>query len=417
MRIVFIADVRSPISRGWISYFIEGGHDVHVIATYPCLPRLLSGARMIQLPIAFSRMARTGPDGGIKSKRSRLFNFSVGSLRSRTAFGLIIGAWTWISPVEIYRHTRTLRALLIEIAPDIVHAMRIPFEGIISGIATPPGMPLVTSVWGNDLDWIARQNPLVARQTRQVMRRTDGLHCDCFRDVSLATREWHLDKEKPTVVLPSSGGIKRSLFYPGETDSGLREELRIAEDAFVVINPRGFRGYVHNETFFKAIPSVLKRIPNVVFLCSAMQDNSFAKKWVRKLDIAPAVRLLPTVPREQMADLFRLAHVSVSPSVYDGTPNSLIESMACGCLPVAGDIESVREWIVDGENGLLCDPRSSDSLARAMLRALEDQGLRDRASEINVRLVEQRADYDKVMLEAEQFYHRVIQRVRPAVQV
>ena len=417
MRIVFIADVRSPISRGWISYFIERGHEVHVIATYPCLPGLLSGANVTQLPIAFSKLARTGPDGGIKSKRSRLFNLSVGSLRSRSAFGLLIAAWTWISPLEIYRHTRTLRRLLTDISPDIVHAMRIPFEGIIASIATPNEMPLVTSVWGNDLDWIARQNPLVARQTRRVMRRTDGLHCDCFRDVRLAKREWDLDEEKPTAVLPSSGGIKRSLFYPGETDLVIREQLRIPTDAFVVINPRGFRGYVHNETFFKAVPSVMRQIPNVVFLCSAMQNNSFAEKWVRKLDIGHAVRLLPTVPRERMANLFRLAQVSVSPSVHDGTPNSLIEAMACGCIPVAGDIESVREWITDEENGLLCDPRNTDSVAQAIVRALKDQGLRDSAREINVRLVDERADYDKVMLEAEEFYHRVIQRARSAVLV
>jgi glycosyltransferase involved in cell wall biosynthesis len=123
------------------------------------------------------------------------------------------------------------------------------------------------------------------------------------------------------------------------------------------------------------------------------------------------------VPREQMADFFRLAQVSVSPSVHDGTPNSLIEAMACGCFPVAGDIESVREWITDGENGLLCDPTNPDSIARAILRALKDQGLRDKSREINLQLVNERADYDKVMLKAETFYHRVIQRARSPVLV
>ena len=388
-----------------------------MIATYPCLPELLSGAKITQLPIAFSPLARTGPDGTIKSKRSRLFNLSVGSLRSRSAFGLIIRAWTWLSPVEIYRHTRTLRTLLTDISPDLVHAMRIPFEGIIASIATPNGIPLLTSVWGNDLDWIARQNPIVGRQTRRVMRRTDGLHCDCFRDVSLARRKWDLEDQKPTSVLPSSGGIKHSVFYPGEADSALREQLRIPDGALVVINPRGFRGYVHNETFFKAIPAVIEQAPNVVFICCAMKDNSFAENWVRKLDIADSVRLLPNLPRERMPDLFRLSDVSVSPSVYDGTPNSLIESMACGCFPIAGDIESIREWIVDGENGLLCDPKNHNSLATAVLRALEDKGLRNRAREINIGLVEKRADYDKVMLEAEELYHQVIHRTRSRVLV
>jgi len=417
MKIVFIADIRSPISRGWISYFIEGGHDVHVVATYPCLPRLLSGARVTQLPIAFSRFARTGPDGGIKAKRWRLSNLSVSNLRNKAAFGLLIRAWTWISPFEIYRHTKDLRDLLTDISPDLVHAMRIPFEGIIAAISTPSETPLVTSVWGNDLDWVARQGRFIARQTRDVIRRTDGLHCDCFRDVHLAEHEWLLEKKTPTIVLPSSGGVKRTLFYPGKAESSIREQLGIPKDAFVVINPRGFRGYVHNETFFKAIPSVIKQIPNVIFLCSAMQNNSFAEKWVRKLGIAAAVRLLPTVPREQMADYFRLASVSVSPSIYDGTPNSLIESMACGCFPVAGDIEAVREWIVDQENGLLCDPRNTDSVAQAIVRALTDQGLQDSAREINIRLVDERADYDKVMIEAEKFYQRVIEGARTPIPV
>src|SRR6185295_10078203 len=96
-------------------------------------------------------------------------------------------------------------------------------------------------------------------------------------------------------------------------------------------------------------------------------------------------------------------------------PNSLIESMACGCLPVAGDIESVREWIVDGENGLLCDPRDSDSVAKAIVRGLTDVELRDRSREINTRLVDERADYDKVMIEAEQFYVRVISARSPVL--
>src|SRR5262249_53102742 len=153
----------------------------------------------------------------------------------------------------------------------------------------------------------------------------------------------------------------------------------------------------------------LRQVPDVVFLCCAMQDNSIAERWVKRLNVSHAVRLLPKFPQEQMANLFRLAHVSVSPSVHDGTPNSLIEAMACGCFPVAGDIDSVREWITDGENGLVCDPTNPDSVAQAILRALTDQGLRHKARETNTRLIRVRADYDKVMLEAEKFYHSVIQ--------
>jgi glycosyltransferase involved in cell wall biosynthesis len=109
-----------------------------------------------------------------------------------------------------------------------------------------------------------------------------------------------------------------------------------------------------------------------------------------------------------MAELFRLAHISVSPSLHDGTPNTLLEAMACGSFPVAGDIESVREWITDGVNGLLCDVTSPDSLGRAITRALQDSSLRSEAKEHNLKLVGERADYDTVMPQAEELYRRLV---------
>ncbi len=131
---------------------------------------------------------------------------------------------------------------------------------------------------------------------------------------------------------------------------------------------------------------------------------------MNQLAVRDSVRLLPAVPHKEMARLFRLADITVSPSLHDGTPNSLLEAMACGCFPVAGDIESVREWIVDKENGLLCDATDRHSLGRALALSLDDRSLRDRAREYNVSLVAERAEYGKVMREAENFYHRVISK-------
>src|SRR5262249_52969281 len=109
-----------------------------------------------------------------------------------------------------------------------------------------------------------------------------------------------------------------------------------------------------------------------------------------------------------------LAQVTVSPSLHDGTPNTLLEAMACGCLPVAGDIESVREWIDDGANGLLCDATDVESLATAMIRALDDEELRQAARRHNAQLIAERVEYDQVMQQAEAFYHQVIERKRQA---
>jgi glycosyltransferase involved in cell wall biosynthesis len=139
-----------------------------------------------------------------------------------------------------------------------------------------------------------------------------------------------------------------------------------------------------------------------------MAGEAQAQRWIEALGIADAVELLPQQTRPQMAELFRHCQVSVSPSTHDGTPNTLLEAMACGCFPIAGDIESLREWINPGENGLLVDPKDIRALAEAILGALRDTDLRLRALEFNTRLVAKRAEYRRVMGEAENIYFRLL---------
>lgn len=125
---------------------------------------------------------------------------------------------------------------------------------------------------------------------------------------------------------------------------------------------------------------------------------------MRDLGIGHAVRLLPRVAPDEMAALFRLSAAAVSPSEFDGTPNTLLESMACGAFPVSGDIASLREWVQDGVNGLLFPPDDPRALADATLRALEDDGLRRQARERNEVLIRERADHATSMARAEALY-------------
>jgi len=413
-----VIDARSPIARNWISHFIQPQHQVHVISSYPCSVDLLPGAQVYQAPGVFSgysagsRAADNEP-----SSASPARSMGLARLRSSATAKLSLATQHLLMPFDLSRQVRRVSELIDQVSPDLVHAMRIPFEGILAAKATPPRVPLLISVWGNDFTLWASRNPMIARQTRQALNRADGLHCDCVRDLELSRRSWGFDSEKPACVLPGAGGVQGSVFHPGATDPSLRREINIPDGALVIINPRGFRGYVRNDVFFQAIGLVLKQDPKAVFVCPGMSGNPIAERWVSRLDIKGKVRLLPSVPREQMAELFRLASVAVSPSLHDGTPNTLLEALACGCFPVAGDIESVREWIIDGDNGLLCDPTSSQSLAHAMIRAVQDTQLRERAREYNLRLVAERADYGNVMLKAEEFYRTVIQCSRPAIKV
>lgn len=384
MRLLFVADGRSPIALNWIQHFLTTGDEVHLASTFACNPEP-GFASYHFVPVAFSALKRAD---GVPGKAAA-FRMTA---RLRTQVR------QWLGPFTLEAAARRLRQAVEEIGPDLVHALRIPYEGMLAA-ATLQGLelPLLISVWGNDFTLHAASTPLMRRNTRRALQRANALQADCQRDVRLA-REWGFAAQKPAVVLPGAGGVQSEIFY---------SDLNPVREP-VIINPRGFRAYVNNAAFFNAIPRVLEAQPRARFLCPAMQEEPQARQWTAELGIASSVDLLPRQERSQMAHLFRQARVVVSPSNHDGTPNTLLEALACGCLPVAGDLESIREWITPEANGLLVDPNDPQALAQAMLRAIADEELVERARRINTELILRRADYRAVMQQAEDFYRMLL---------
>jgi glycosyltransferase involved in cell wall biosynthesis len=383
MKMLFVADGRSPISKNWIRYFAERDDEVNLASTFNCEVDFPL-KRLEFTPVAFSAVKKQASTPGSGSSR---------------ALGLRTLVRQWIGPLTISRCARKLRAFIQEVQPDIIHALRVPYEGMLTaaaleGLVSHP--PFLTSIWGNDFTLHAPSTPLMGYYTRKTMNAVHALHADCERDVRLA-QTWGLSVDKPTLVTPGNGGIRSDVFYPP------------AEPATspVIINPRGFRSYVKNEAFFKSIPLVLAKRSDARFICASMQGEAQALQWMKELNIEHAVQLDPPFSHAQMGDVFRGAQIIVSPSIHDGTPNSLLEGMACGCFPIAGDLESIREWITHAQNGLLVDPNDPQSIADAILIALEREDLRYEAAGLNAKIISARAEYEGNMEKVVKFYESV----------
>jgi glycosyltransferase involved in cell wall biosynthesis len=385
MRILFVADGRSPIALNWMRFFSERGDDVFLASTFACQPEIrLNGLDVV--PVAFSSM-KSAAGTGSAPKRGM---WGASTLRLRTVIR------QWFGPLTIYRASRQLRAMIERVKPDLVHAMRIPYEGMLAADAAGLA-PLILSVWGNDFTLHAPATPLMSHYTQWALKVADGLHADCQRDIRLG-KQMGFSVNKPTLVTPGNGGIRTDVFYPSQ----------MPPETPLVVNPRGFRAYIRNDAFFAAIPLVLKERPDARFACASMAGEAGAIEMVKKLGVENSVELLPARPHAQMADLFRAAQVVVSPATHDGTPNTLLEGMACGCFPVAGDLDSIREWITPEQNGLLVDPGDPAALAAAILRGLNNAALRRHAAEKNAVIIAERAEYGRNMARAAQFYEKLV---------
>jgi len=209
-------------------------------------------------------------------------------------------------------------------------------------------------------------------------------------------------------VAPGNGGIDLGTYAsPRQT---LAQRFGWPSDTPIVLNPRGIREYVRTDTYLKALPAVLAAVPEVRFVSTGVTSLPGLSRLPAA--VQDRMTLLPPVPPDEMVAVFKSATVSVSPSLHDGTPNTLLEAMAGGSLPVVHPVESVLEWVTHGVNGLVIDARDAESIAAGIIRGLADEDLRRRAAVTNLDLVRVGADRGECRNRIDDFYAAV--RLHPA---
>ena len=400
----FIADVGSVHARRWIAYFAHRGFHVHVIGTGLPVGNW-SNTRLHLLPrgrAALLARVSTGDSAG--ARRNQALRWLE---RCPLARPLRRYRWAVARLIQTICWRRRVRDIITQIEPDLVHAIRLPPEGFLGALS---GFhPLVVSSWGNDFTYWAHALPGFGYLTHLTLARADGYIPDCRRDALLA-RRFGWDSTKPVLINPGSS-VDLDLFQPDPGDTHYRKKLNIAPAAPMILSYRGFGLFYNPLTIVHAIPAVLQQHPGAVFVLvgdlSSVPGRAVRAEVVR-LGVESAVRWVNRVPHVEIPRLLHAADAMVSVSSVDGVPITLLESMACGVPPVISDLDSIREWVTGGENGLLVDPRSPSAVSQAILRLLNDPVYRQMISRRNLLLVRERGDYRRNMQRVEDWYGQFI---------
>lgn len=104
------------------------------------------------------------------------------------------------------------------------------------------------------------------------------------------------------------------------------------------------------------------------------------------------------------------ASAYVLPSVFEGTPLTLMETMATGLPPIATAVCGMKDVVRDGRNGLLVPPRDPAALARAIDAVLGDPTLRERLGRQAHADVASRYTWDRVSEPVRTVYHAVAEQ-------
>lgn len=117
------------------------------------------------------------------------------------------------------------------------------------------------------------------------------------------------------------------------------------------------------------------KIPhNLVFVGSGALGASLRQSAVSS-GIGESVFFTGFIDKQVLISLFRMADIVVHPSLYEATGNVTLQAMAMGVPLIAANILSIPEMV--GDAAVLFNPYSKEELIEAILRLVNDKGLRE----------------------------------------
>jgi glycosyltransferase involved in cell wall biosynthesis len=170
-------------------------------------------------------------------------------------------------------------------------------------------------------------------------------------------------------------------------------------------------------TLVQTMPRILERFPRAELTLigddtlSWTGRSSYQKKLeevAATLGIAPHIRFLGKLSREAIVPYLRKANLCVFPSLFENFPYVCLEAMSCGRPVVASRAGGLSEMIVDGESGLLFDPRDPHDLAEKAIRVLSDRDLAERLGGHAKRRVEANYDHREIARRTIELYQQAM---------
>lgn len=290
---------------------------------------------------------------------------------------------------------KTVRAAATEFKPDVVFLQTLLYPCYLAYLL-PRSIPFIVTFWNGDLTWWAQWNG-IERISKEALVRHGIDRARAITVNSTAAYETCLNygATKEKVHLVRYPGVELEKFRSREKNKA-RNDIGIVQER-VVLCPRGLGGYLNSDVIIEAVPEVVRRFPNTLFLFLSRKGDE--KQWsdhlerARELGVEENIRCDGHVPWEAMPSYYSASDVMISVSSYDSLPNCLLEAMASEVPIVTSDLHQIREWITDGVNGFTVPPRDPEMLADRIVKILEDGGEKaGKFGKENLRLVAQFAD-------------------------
>jgi len=149
--------------------------------------------------------------------------------------------------------------------------------------------------------------------------------------------------------------------------------------------------------------SGLREEPWLLLLVGSGQMNyvNYLKKLAQRYKLLNKYCFIGKIPRKALPYFYSISYIYVLPSLFEGLPTTILEAMACGTPVIASKVGGIPEVVINGLNGELVPPGSSEQLYEAIGKILSDPNYRNKLSRVARRIVEKYFTWQVV---AERYY-------------
>lgn len=176
------------------------------------------------------------------------------------------------------------------------------------------------------------------------------------------------------VLLANGVDVKR--FNPDLDGSFVKKRLGIIDQP-IVFTLRWHEPKNGIEYLIKAVPFVMREIPNAIFIIGGSGImRKYHEKLAKKLQVNQHVLFVGHIPAAELPLYYAACDVFVIPSILEAFGLVAVEAMACGKPVVGTNVGGIPDIIINGVNGFLVEPKNPQSIAEKIIILLKNPELR-----------------------------------------
>jgi len=180
--------------------------------------------------------------------------------------------------------------------------------------------------------------------------------------------------EHKIAVIPV--GVPASIFYRRGEKKIIRRQLGLSENAIIFLFVGYFIARKGGQFLLRAFADVCRRLPaekaakmSLLMIGNGELETDW-KQLAKNLEIERQIIWPGAKPNSEISAWMNAADFLVLPSLGEGTPTVLMESLACGTPVIASRVGGVPEILISPDFGTIVPPGDSDALANAMFEAI-----------------------------------------------